>query len=94
MQKAIVTIDLGNGELCSLSEDLSARILAAARRRKKSAAHIIGLALRQKIHILEEGRVADLAEQLDCSPREAQDRAVCFMLTYIRGAEARPAKAA
>lgn len=80
----ILVIDLGDGEPCRLSPRMSAAILAAARRRKRSVAHIVGLALRRKIRIEEEERAEALAKRLGCSRREASERAVTFLLTYLK----------
>lgn len=80
----IVVLDLGDGEPCRLSRRMSAAVLLAARRRKKSPAHIVGLALRQKIRLAEEQQAEDLARRLGCSRRDATDRAVTFLLTYLR----------
>ncbi len=84
----IVIIDLGDGEQCRLSPKYSNAVLAVARRRKKSAAHIVGLCLRRKIRIMEEAKADALARRLGCSKRDATERAVAFFLTYLRTSQA------
>ena len=82
----IIKIDLGDGEECTLSPRISAAVLHAARHRRKSPAHIIRLALSQKIRLLEEEHLAGLAQHLKCSRQEATTRAVLFMSAYLRAA--------
>jgi len=52
----LIKIDLGDGEILALDEETSALVIHAARKRHRSVADILKLALRQKIRLMRTPR--------------------------------------